>query len=131
MEQKSRAKHPPELKVRAVRMVTDLREQGPHDKPVISRVDLQLGVGDELLRSWVKRAEVEAGKRPGLTTAEVQELKDLRKEVKELRRANDLCRPRRDSSGRSSTAGQRSIRLHRRPSGPHNRQASRGGRADL
>ena len=73
-----------------MRMVLDLREQDPHDKTVISRVARQLGVGDESLRSWVKRAEVDAGKRLGLTTAEQQELKVLRKENRELRRANDI-----------------------------------------
>jgi transposase len=71
-------------------MVLELRQQDPHDKTVISRVDRQLGVGDESLRSWVKRAGVDAGKRPGLSTEEQAELKRLRKEDFELRRANDI-----------------------------------------
>ena len=83
-------RYPPELKERAVRMVQDLRAQDPGDNAVISRVARQLGVGLESLRAWVKQAEIDAGSRAGLTTAEHDELNELRKEVKELRRSNDI-----------------------------------------
>jgi transposase len=71
-------------------MVKDLRQQDPGDKVVISRVARQLGVGDESLRAWVKQSEIDAGARAGLSADEQSELKELRKEVKELRRSNDI-----------------------------------------
>ena len=86
----SSKRYPPELKERAVRMVLDLQHQDPGDHGVIGRVARQLGVGVESLRTWVKQAEVDAGARPGLTTEEQAELTQLRKEVKELRRSNDI-----------------------------------------
>ena len=88
--QTGQARYPAEMKERAVRMVRDLRQADPIDKNVISRVARQLGVGTESLRTWVKQAEVDDGKRPGLTTAEREELVTLRKENRELRRANDI-----------------------------------------
>ena len=66
-------------------MVLDLQRQDPGDNTVISRVARQLGVGLESLRTWVKQTAVDAGTRPGVTTAEHDELVELRKEVKELR----------------------------------------------
>ena len=86
----SSKRYPAELKERAVRMVRELRLEDPGDQGVISRVARQLGVGTESLRSWVKQAEVDAGRQRGVTTAEHEELVTLRKENKELRRANDI-----------------------------------------
>ena len=82
--------YPPELKERAVRMVLELRREDPGDHGVVSRVSRQLGVGIESLLMWVKKAEVDLGRRAGTTTSEHEELVRLRKEVKELRRANDI-----------------------------------------
>ena len=90
IEKPGQKRYPSELKERATKMVLDLRTQDPNDVNVISRVARQLGVGSESLRTWVKQAEVETGKRPGLTTEEREELKRLRKENRELQRANDI-----------------------------------------
>jgi transposase-like protein len=86
----SSKRYPPELKERAIRMVRELQFDDPGDHGVISRVARQLGVGVESLRLWARQAEVDAGRRPGVTTTEHAELVELRKEVKELRRANDI-----------------------------------------
>jgi transposase len=88
----SSKRYPPELKERAVRLVLEARAEDPRDNTAISRVSRQLGVGSESLRSWVKQAEIDAGKRPGVSSEEREELAGLRKEVKELRRSNAILR---------------------------------------
>ena len=95
----SQRRYPPELKDRAVRMVTELRQADPNDHGVIARVARQLGVGEESLRTLEKRAEIDAGRRPGLTSAELAELKEMRKENRELRRANDMAESTGESNG--------------------------------
>jgi transposase len=86
----SQKRYPDELKERAVKMVLELRRDDPGDHGVINRVARQLGVGSESLRNWVKRAEIQIGQRAGMTDAEREELATLRKEVRELRRANAI-----------------------------------------
>jgi transposase len=83
-------RYPDELKERAVRMVHQLRREDPGDQGVISRVARQLGIGKESLRAWVKQADVDAGCRPGMTTDEQAKLSELEREIKELRRANEI-----------------------------------------
>jgi len=85
-------RYPAELKERAVRMVLELRAQDPRDHTVVSRVARQLGIGPESLRVWVKQAEIDGGQRAGLTSAEREELKALRKENRELKRSNAILR---------------------------------------
>jgi transposase len=72
-------------------MVFELCTQDRHDVNVMSRVARQLSVGSESLRTWVRRAELDTGNRPGLSTEEREELKRLRKENRELQRANDTA----------------------------------------
>lgn len=58
----------------------------------VTRVARQLGIGPESLRNWVKQAEIDSGKRPGMTTAEQQRIAELEREVRELRRANEILK---------------------------------------
>ena len=88
----SQRRYPPELRERAVRMVLETIEQTGERFGVITRVARQLGVGSESLRGWVRQAEVDGGRRPGLTTAEQQRITELEQQVRELRRANDILK---------------------------------------
>jgi transposase len=85
-------RYPPELRERAVRMVLETMEQTGQRVGVITRIARQLGVGAESLRGWVRQAEVDGGRRPGLTTAEQQRITELEREVRELRRANEILK---------------------------------------
>jgi transposase len=84
--------HPVELRERAVRMVQEIRERDGADRGVIPRVASQLGVSRETLRGWVNRTDVDAGRRPGVTTGDAAELAELRRENRELRRANEILK---------------------------------------
>jgi transposase len=85
-------KYPQELRDRAVRMVLEVREQTGERLGAIARVGDQLGVNRETLRNWVKQAEIDGGQRPGILTAERQRIAELEREVRELRRANDILK---------------------------------------
>jgi transposase len=85
-------KYSAELRERAVRMVFELREQTGEKPGTIVRVADQLGVHREALRTWVRQAEVDAGKRPGTTTGDAQRISDLERENRELRRANEILK---------------------------------------
>lgn len=87
-------KYPIELRERGTRMVLDaLASDDPESRRgVYRRIGDQLGVNPETLRSWVKQAQVDAGDRPGTTTADSDRIKELEKEVRELRRANQILK---------------------------------------
>ena len=59
---------------------------------MIPRVARQLGIGSESLRTWVAQAEVDGGRRPGVTTAEQQRIAELERAVRELRCANEILK---------------------------------------
>src|SRR5450759_4132512 len=83
-------KYPEELRERSIRMTLDAR-QDPASRPsACRRIGEQLGINPETLRAWVIQAEVDAGARPGTTSAEADRLGELEREVRELRRANAI-----------------------------------------
>jgi transposase len=85
--------YPQELRERAVRMVAEVRPNYESDWAAITAVAQKLGIGTaETLRKWVRQAQVDAGSRPGVTSEESVELKRLRRENAELRRANEILK---------------------------------------
>ena len=85
-------KYPEELRERAIRMAVDLRRDPETRQGALRRVGEQLGINPETLRNWVTQVEVDDGNRPGTTTAEARRIVELEREVKELRRANDILK---------------------------------------
>ncbi|GAA6528014.1 transposase [Intrasporangium sp. DVR] len=85
-------KYSVELQQRATRMALDARADPESARGAIKRVADQLGVHPEALRNWVRQAEVDDGVRPGTTTDDAQRLVELEREVRELRRANEILK---------------------------------------
>ena len=85
-------KYPEELRERAVRMAVDLRRDPATRTGALRRVGEQLGINPETLRNWVTQAEVDTGDRPGTTSDEARRMVELEREVRELRRANEILR---------------------------------------
>src|SRR2546427_12832709 len=88
----SQRRYPPELRERAVRMVLEAIAENGERFGVITRVARQLGIGAESLRNWVNQAGVDGGKRPGVTSDERRRIAELEKEVRDLRRANEILK---------------------------------------
>jgi transposase len=81
-----------ELRERAVRMVLDHQGQYDSQWAAITAIAPKIGCTKETLRRWVRWVEIDGGQRPGLTTEERARLKQLEREVFELRRANEILR---------------------------------------
>lgn len=88
----SQRRYPPELRERAVRLVHERIAETGERQGVVTRVARQLGVGPESVRQWVRQAEINGGTRAGLTTEERARMKELEREVRELRRANEILK---------------------------------------
>ena len=85
--------YPPELRERAVRMVAEVGGNYDSQWAAICAVAQKLGVGSgEAVRKWVRQAETDAGARPGVSSDESGELKRLKRENAELRRANEILK---------------------------------------
>ncbi len=87
-----RPPYPPEVRERAVRMVFEQQGEYSSQWAAIQSISAKLSINHETLRQWVRRAETDAGERPGLTTDERARMKELEREVKELRRANEILK---------------------------------------
>jgi transposase len=85
-------RYPAELRERAVRLVAETAAEQGERHGAVGKVAKQLGIGPESLRQWVRQAEVDAGTKPGLTTEERARMKELEREVRELRRANEILK---------------------------------------
>jgi transposase len=86
------SRYPLELRRRAVRMVAE-GDDYPNETATLQAVAEKLGIGSrETLRNWVKQHEIDAGTRPGTTTEESAQLKALKKENAELKRANEILK---------------------------------------
>lgn len=87
-----RGRYPEELKERAVRLVVEQAPSHPSQREMIESIAKKMGRAAETLRSWVRQAERDAGKRAGLTTSERERLKELERENRKLKRANGILR---------------------------------------
>jgi transposase len=85
-------KYPQELQERAVRMVFEHQDEHPSQWAAICSIAHKFGMSSETLRKWVRRAEADDGLRAGLTGDERERLKLLEREVRELRRANEILK---------------------------------------
>ena len=88
----TKGRYPEELRQRAVRMVLDHEHEYGSQWEAICSVAEKLGPKAETVRLWVRQAERDQGRRPGATTDELGELKRLKRENAELRRANDILK---------------------------------------
>ena len=85
-------KFSPEVRERAVRLVQEHRDEYPSLWAAVESIAPKIGCVPHTLLEWVKRVEVDSGTRAGTTTAEAQRIKELEREVKELRRANEILK---------------------------------------
>ncbi|MCH5678001.1 IS3 family transposase [Streptomyces gilvus] len=87
------SRYPLELRRRAVRMVAEVRDDYPNETAALQVVADKLGIGSrETLRNWLKQHDIDAGTRPGTTTEESAQIKALKKENAELKRANEILK---------------------------------------
>lgn len=98
MENESKVRKPTgtrysdEVQERAVRMVFEHQHEYGTQGAAIRSIAAKMGMSRETLRKWINQAERDRGQRPGATTAELARLKELEREVRELRTANEILR---------------------------------------
>ena len=85
-------RYPVEVRERAVRLVVEHRGEYQTEWAAICSIAAKCGMTAETLRKWVRQAEVDGGRRPGVSSEEAARIKELEREVKELRRANEILK---------------------------------------
>ena len=85
-------RYPAEVRERAVRMVMEQESSHESQWATIGSIAAKIGCTTETLRKWVRRTEIDRGRRAGLTSDERQRMKELERENRELRRANAILR---------------------------------------
>jgi transposase len=85
-------RYPAEVRERAVRLVVEHRDEYPSEWAAIISIAEKFGMGAETLRKYIRRAEIDDGVRPGITSTEAERIKELERENRELRRANEILK---------------------------------------
>jgi transposase len=85
-------RYPPELRERAMRLVREHRGEHPSEWAAIQAIASKLGMTPETLRLWLRRDEVDHRQRPGVTSGERERIRELERENRELRRANEILK---------------------------------------
>lgn len=80
------------MRERAIALVRDVAEEAGSVTAACRRIGEQLGINSDTLRGWVKQSEIDAGRRPGVTTADAARIRQLERDNAELRRANAILR---------------------------------------
>jgi transposase-like protein len=113
---KTTNKFSPEVRERAVRLVLDNRGPAPVRWQAMMSIAAKIGCAPQTLNEWVKKAEVDGGRRAGIPTEMAEKMKALERENRELRQANEILRKASAyfAIRRSSTAGRSDGRVHRR-----------------
>ena len=89
---KKKTRYSPEIRERAVRLVFEQQKEHDSQWSAIGSIASKMGCTPETLRKWVRRAEIDQGIRGGLTSTERERLKELERENRELKRANEILR---------------------------------------
>ena len=85
-------RYPLEVRERAVRLVAEHRDQYTSEWAAITSIATKCGMTPETLRKWIRRAQVDSGARQGVTSDERERLRELERENRELRRANEILK---------------------------------------